>query len=212
MADKEKDKDKDKDKDKKKSDAPEKGSEKAAEAAKPKGGGLMSKTPVLMGGVMILEAAVLFAGFKFLGSGPKSAGAGVDVPSIESVEGGHGGAGAGHAAAADKKKPVEINVVDFKAPNKLTGKTYLFDVSIFVVAKGDHAEAVKTTLKNREALIRDRMRTIIAQSDPGKLSGEGEPGLETLRRQVKWQLDEILGEGMIDEVLVPKCTPFRADM
>jgi flagellar basal body-associated protein FliL len=209
MADKEKEKEKDKDK--KKSDAPEKGPEKAAEA-KAKGGGLMSKTPVLMGGAMILEAAVLFAGFKFLGSGPKNAAAGVDVPAVENVEGGHGGAAAGHAEAADKKKPVEINVVDFKAPNKLTGKTYLFDVSIFVVAKGDHAEAVKATLKNREALIRDRMRTIIAQSDPGKLSGEGEPGLETLRRQVKWQLDEILGEGMIDEVLVPKCTPFRADL
>ena len=57
-------------------------------------------------------------------------------------------------------------------------------------------------------MIKDRIRTIIAQSDPEKLGGGSEPGLETLRRQVKYQLDEIVGEGVIDEVVVPKCIPF----
>jgi flagellar basal body-associated protein FliL len=60
-------------------------------------------------------------------------------------------------------------------------------------------------------LIQDRVRTIMAQSDPEKLGGGSEPGLETLRRQVKYQLDEIIGEGMIEEVLVPRCIPFRTD-
>ena len=39
-----------------------------------KGGGLMTKTPVMLGIVMLLEAVVLFAGFKFIG-GPKNANA-----------------------------------------------------------------------------------------------------------------------------------------
>ena len=60
-------------------------------------------------------------------------------------------------------------------------------------------------------MIKDRVRTIIAQSDPEKLGGGSEPGLETLRRQVKYQLDEIIGDGMVDDVVVPKCIPFRAD-
>ena len=60
-------------------------------------------------------------------------------------------------------------------------------------------------------MIRDRIRTIIAESDPEKLGGGSEPGLETLRRQVKYQLDVIVGEGLIDEVIVPKCIPFRTD-
>lgn len=205
-----------KEKEKKKAEGSDKAAEKApAEASKAKGGGgMFTRTPVLMGVVMILEAAVLFAGMKFLGAGPKSAAAGVDLPTAG--EGGHGGAShggeQGGSGPADKKKAVEIPVVEFKAPNRLTGRTYLFDVEIRVVTKTEHAEAVKAMLKDREGLVRDRMRTIVAQSDPGKLSGEGEPGLETLRRQVKWQLDEILGEGMIDEVLVTKCTPFRTDM
>jgi len=57
----------------------------------------------------------------------------------------------------------------------------------------------------------NRIRTIIAQSDTEKLGGGSEPGLETLRRQVKYQLDEIIGEGMVEEVLVPRCIPFRAE-
>ena len=43
------------------------------------GGGLMSKLPVLLGGVMIIEAVVLFAGFKFLGAGAKPAAASVEL-------------------------------------------------------------------------------------------------------------------------------------
>jgi flagellar basal body-associated protein FliL len=196
------------------------GDKKDAKAAGAGGaGGLLSKTPVLMGGVMLLEAVVLFAGFKFLGGGsPKDADA-ATVGKLETEEGhggGHGDGKAGHgdgtkAPGLDKKKTIEINVLDFKAPNKLSGRTFLYDVSIFLVTKNEYAEQVKQTIKDRDALIKDRIRTIIAQSDPEKLGGGSEPGLETLRRQVKYQLDEIVGEQMVTEVLIPRCIPFRTD-
>jgi len=175
------------------------------------GGGLLNKTPVLLGGVMIIEAVVLFAGFKFLGSGAHAA-PGAELTVAEGGEGAHGEGGEGTSTSpTDKKKTVEINVIDFKAPNRLSGRLFLYDVSIFVVTKGEFSDKLKQIIKDREALIKDRVRTIIAQSDPDKLGGGGEPGLETLRRQVKYQLDEIIGEGMIEEVLVPRCIPFRAD-
>ena len=184
----------------------------AAEAGhSPKGGksGLLSKTPVMLGGVMFLEAVVLFAGFKMLsgGGGPKSA-EGAELATTEHVDGHDGDKKGGKA---DKRKTVEVNVLDFKAPNKQAGRTFLYDVSIYVVTKAEFADKVKTTITDREALIKDRIRTIIAQSDPEKLGGGSEPGLETLRRQVKYQLDEIIGEEMIGEVLVPRCIPFRTD-
>src|SRR5687768_14887589 len=76
------------------------------------GGGLLAKTPVVMGGVMILEAAVLFAGFKFLGGGgPRHAVA------IELSTGEKGVDGKGIDAGGNRKKLIEINIVDFKAPN-----------------------------------------------------------------------------------------------
>jgi flagellar basal body-associated protein FliL len=104
-----------------------------------------------------------------------------------------------------------LQLVDFRAPNKTSGRTFLYDVTIYVVTKSVYLDKVKTIIGDREALIKDRVRTIIAQSDPEKLGGGSEPGLETLRRQVKYQLDEIVGDGLIDEVLVPKCIPYRAD-
>jgi flagellar basal body-associated protein FliL len=179
-----------------------------------KGGGILTKLPVLLGGVMIIEAAVLFAGFKFLGSGQPQAAEGAELAEGHG-DGGHGEAGEhaehGEGASLDPKRTVEINVLSFKALNKLSGRAFLYDVTIFARTKGEYETRVTETIKANEALISDRIRTIIAQSDPEKLGGGSEPGLETLRRQVKHQLDEIIGEGMIDEVLVPKCIPFRTD-
>ena len=193
----------------KKSDAAE-----AAAAAKPAakekagggGGGLLSKTPVLLGGVMLIEAVVLFAGFKILG-GKAAPAAGAEIASGTDAEGHAKGKG-----SAEKGKTVEVPVSDFKALNKANGRTFLYDVSIFVVTKTEYEQRVKDTFKDNKALIEDRIRTIIAESDPEKLGGGSEPGLETLRRQVKYQLDRIVGEGIIDEVLVPRCIPFRTDI
>jgi flagellar basal body-associated protein FliL len=189
------------------SDKAEKKPESAAPAEKKEaaksGGGLMTKTPVLLGAAMLLEAVVLFAGFKFVGSGAKNANA-ADLTTIVKKEDDKSG-------ADDKNDTVEIPLVDSKFPNKLSGRTFLYDVTIFVTVKSDDVDKVKKIFADRDALIKDRIRTIIAQSDPEKLGGGSEPGLETLRRQVKFQLDEITGEGMIDEVLVPRCIPFRAD-
>jgi flagellar basal body-associated protein FliL len=163
---------------------------------KKKVGGLLTKTPVLLGGVMLIEAAVLFAGFKMLGgSSPKPA-PGAELAEGKGEEGAEEGGGHddGHGGGdkpkkSDKRKTIEIQVVDFKAPNKVSGRTFLFEVSIFATAKGVNEEQVKAAIKDREALIKDRIRTIIAQADPEKLVGASEPGLETLRRQVKYQLD-----------------------
>lgn len=176
---------------------------------------MLSKTPVLLGGVMIIEAIVLFAGMKFLGGSPKPA-AGAEVAAAAEEHGdGHGEAAGEHgekgAGVASTKKSVEIEVLSFRAPNKLSGRTFLYDVSIFAVTKTSNEAAVKSAIGDRKNLITDRIRTIIAQTDPEKLGGGSEPGLETLRRQVKYQLDQIVGEGLIDEVLVPRCIPFRTD-
>jgi len=166
-------------------------------------GAMLAKTPVLLGGVMLIEAVVLFAGFKFLGGGPPPA-AGAEL-----VEPADGHDEAGETGVASDW--TEIKVVEFRAPNKISGRLLLIDVSIYMAVKSEYEQRATEMLKAREALIADRIRTIIAQSDPERLGGEAEPGLETLRRQIKYQLDEILGEGIVEEVLVPRCIPIRAD-
>lgn len=204
------------------------GDEKAAK----KGGimALLTKLPVLLGGAMVIEAAVLLIGVKLLVGGPDTAKAadvslehgaekesGHDAPKADAghdapkADAGHGDAAAAPAAEKiDPKKLYEVQVVAFRAPNARSGKTFLYDVNIVAVVKGKNKAAIENAIKERGNLLNDRIRTIIGQSEPAKL-GASEPGLETLRRQVKYQLDEIVGEGMVDEVLVPRCTPFRTD-
>jgi flagellar basal body-associated protein FliL len=193
-------------------DKEKKGEEKspaAAPAAEKKagggggGGGLLKSTPALLGVVMVVEAAVLFGGFKMLGGGPK------DSHGAEPHDGKH--ATDDKHAKPDPKTLVEVAVLEFKAPNRVNGNSYLYDVKIYVSAKPDNQKALTDVITARSATIQDRVRTIISQSDPSKLGGGTEPGLETLRRQVKYQLDEIVGEGMVEEVLIPKCIPYRSE-
>jgi flagellar basal body-associated protein FliL len=179
----------------------------AAEGKK-KGGGFLTKTPVILGAVMLVEAVVLIGGFKFISGGPKTAAA-VELPAEPTGKDGEAGAKGG---PTDLKAPVEIQLVDFRAPNKQGGRSFLYDVNIFVTTKTVTGDKVKDLITARDALIKDRIRTIIAEMDPDKLGGGSEPGLETLRRQVKYQLDQILGDDkLIDEVLVPRCIAFRTD-
>jgi flagellar basal body-associated protein FliL len=181
------------------------GKEASAEGGAKKGSPL-AKTPVILGAVMLIEAVVLIGGFKFIGGGRPSAAAAVEI----APEGG-GKEGDGKGAPADDKAPVELQLVDFRAPNKQSGRTFIYDVSMFVTTKTITQDKVKDLISSRDALIKDRIRTIIAEMDPDKLGGGSEPGLETLRRQVKYQLDQIIGDGLVDEVLVPRCIAFRTD-
>lgn len=185
--------------------APEAAQGESKGKAKAKGGGLLTKLPVLLGGVMLIEGAVLFAGFKMFGAKPHAS----DGATLATSDSGDGAAG--DKGTAKKGKTVEIPVGDYKALNRTNGRTFLYDISIYVVTKSENEPKVNDALKDSKALIEDRIRTIIAESDPEKLGGGSEPGLETLRRQVKYQLDRIVGDGVIDEVLVPRCIPFRTD-
>lgn len=217
------------------------------ESAPKKKGGLLTKTPVLVGGIMLIEAIALFGAVKFLGIGaPKAAQAevtlkqakdGEDAGAAEgeaaagkaeegkeekkdekAAEGGHeGGEGEGGKAAAPKedpnaKKPVngvqEVDVVNFKATNRQSGKPYVYQVEVVALVKVSNLKKVENVLKGRKSTLEDRIRTIIAQSDPDKLSASSEPGLETLRRQIKHEVELLSGEGSIIEIVVPKCLGF----
>ena len=77
------------------------------------------------------------------------------------------------------------------------------------VVEQSQTEKVQILLDNREATIHDRLAKLVRSADPRQLE---EPGLETLRRQIKHEMEQIVGqEGFFKEVLIPKCTPFRAD-
>jgi len=179
-----------------------------AAAAKAGGGGMLGKTPVLLGGAMLIEAVVLFAGFKFITGGAKNANAADLTTQVKKDDAPDGDK---TAATEDDNATAEIPLLEARFPNKRSGRAYLYDLKIVLSVKKESADKVKSIVTEHDALIQDRVRTIIAETDPDKLGGGAEPGLETLRRQVKYQLDEIVGDGLIDDVLIPQCLPFPAE-
>jgi flagellar basal body-associated protein FliL len=139
-------------------------------------------------------------------------GKGAEKPAAEGDKGAEKGEAKGEAGPKAPKSPfVEIELTNFRAPNMQSGHRIVYDIQIFASVRRANETKMRALIKDRKATVEDRIRTIIATLDPEKLGGGSEPGLETLRRQVKYALDEVAGESLINEVLISRCLPYRAD-
>jgi flagellar basal body-associated protein FliL len=95
----------------------------------------------------------------------------------------------------------EVKLAECKTFNKETGKLVLFHIRVSVLVKMMDAERVRKTVEARQARIDDRVNTIIRSAEPRHLN---EPGLETLKRRLKFELDRIFGDPrLVHEVLIP---------
>lgn len=158
---------------------------------KKKGGGLPVKMIGVALAVVLLEVATVVMTMMMAG-GPKKAIAEVPI----------------HVEKEAVEKDAEVPIIEAKLPNNQTGRLFLYDLNVVAKVSEKDKTKVEELLKERQAEVKDRIRTIIASSDPKSLS---EPGLETLRRQLGYQLEQDLGHDLIKELLIPKCTPFRAE-
>ena len=112
------------------------------------------------------------------------------------------------ATAAAVEKDVEVKLVEAKLSNSQSGRLWLYDMQVVAKVSEKSKEKLTALFAEHESEIRDRIRTIIASSDPKSLA---EPGLETIRRQIAYQLEQDIGKDLVKEVLIPKCTPIRAE-
>ena len=155
----------------------------------------------LIGGVMVVEGIAVFAATRFF-SGPAKVEAG--VPGLAGGEAGEHGGGA---------KPVvsekEIVVAAFRAMNDRTGHNIIYDMKIYGRVAGDAADKVQKVLEEKKASVEDRMAKVIRAADPQFFK---EPGLETLRRQIKHEVDAVLGDAnAVQEILIPSLMWYSAD-
>ncbi|MBN1345957.1 MAG: hypothetical protein JXQ73_24920 [Phycisphaerae bacterium] len=156
----------------------------------------------ILAGVMLLEGVGLYVGMKMFGAGPEQA-----------------TAEEGLVDKAQKKisERPEVPIAKLKVPNRKTGKNYLYDIEVaatIIVPEGKTTDEFKAEiteqLKARENSIEDRLSFLIRSANPQELD---EPGLVTMRRQIKAELGKIFNdEKLFDEVLLPRWTPLRADM
>lgn len=159
---------------------------------KKKGGGMKM---IMVGAVVVILEVATVGVTWMMSAGPKRAHA-VEVPTSAPAE------------VVEKSVEIPLFTPPMKLPNAQSGRLYLYDIELVAVVEEKNKHKMEEMLKEKKAAVLDRIRTIVASSDPKSLS---EPGLETLRRQIGYQLEQDLGHDLVKELLIPKCTPFRAE-
>lgn len=149
--------------------------------------------------VAVVEGAGFFAASTMFGGGPKLA---YGEESGENVL-------AGEEPAADATT-VEVSVLSkFKVPNRKSGRLMLFDLDLSVKVPSARAEEMKTLVTERQSEISDRVARIVRNASPEQLL---EAELKSIRVQFIHAFGEIARDAeLVQEVLIPRCVPIRAD-
>lgn len=147
------------------------------------------KSVIILAAIMVLEAVGFFLVMSI-----------TDPEKADAVE--------TEVAAEQKEELSEEMLLRAKVPNRRTGRLYLYDIEVSVICSKENGPMVQEITSRNEARIRDALYTIIAKADPEFLD---EPDRQTLKRQIEAALEDIYGEGMIKEVLIPDLTPYRGD-
>jgi flagellar basal body-associated protein FliL len=149
-------------------------------------------TIAIFGGVMLIEGVAIFACMKFLGSDPDPThGMQEMVPTTKPWE-----------------ESKELALAQVRVPNNNGARTVLYSVKIVLRVHHDDASKIKEFMENRKNTIDDIISRVIRSADEKHFA---EPGLETLKRQIGFELSTLLGdEHVIEQVLIPECTPLPA--
>jgi flagellar basal body-associated protein FliL len=149
-------------------------------------------TFAVFGGIMLIEGVAIFAAMKSLGHEPD--------PTV------------GMEIHAPTSKPwdasTELPVVQIRVPNSRGARTMLYSVKVVARVEQSHVEEAKAFLEKRKSTIEDVIGRVIRSADAAHLA---EPGLETLKRQVRYEMNTLMGDAhLIEQVLIPECMPLSA--
>ena len=168
-----------------------------AGATPAKSGGI--KTMVVVGGLLILEAAVFAALFVVFLREPSTSTAALLEPN-ESED----------AAMVE----VPLKVVGERLGNRKQGTLFIYDTEVFVYVRARNRDRMEAEIERLSADLRAEIRGLWRTSDPRHFE---EPGLETLTRQVTALISEragtdpVSGEPYILRAVVSMMPGFRAD-
>lgn len=187
-------------------------------------GGLPKKTIVVVLALLAVEAVAVFGAVMMFGK-PS------EVRGVE-LEHGH---------VDEGEKLVEIPVVREKFTNNSSGRVWIWDAEVVLVAKLKHAgeapseeaeddghggghddhgdshghagATLRTELDQKRAQVRTGIGAIFSGAQHSYFT---EPGRETLSRQIREYLRDVFGEDAeghprVHEVVIPKCLGFPAD-
>ncbi|MEK6797725.1 MAG: flagellar basal body-associated FliL family protein [Planctomycetota bacterium] len=167
-----------------------------------------SKLPlIIVGSLMLGEGVAVFVLAKALLLPPPATAEGgeehADAEASASEEHGSESKGGEHGLGgkADGHTTAEIELADCRPSNTMTGRLVTFRIHVSALVLQSDTEKAANLVKANQARINDRVNFIIRAAEPQHLK---EPGLDTIKRKLKAELDRVLGEeNLIKEVLVP---------
>lgn len=165
----------------------------------------LKKTPLIVAGILIVEAIVIVGAMKVL-SGPPASVSAVEI--------------AADTPTSAEDKIVETLVLDAKMPNNKSGVTYIYAAEIYVQVKHKHLEKVKAEIEQFQNEIKADITAIWRTAEPQHFQ---EPRLENLTRKVYALLSERFGtektaanpaaapQPIVHKVVIVMSTGFRVD-
>lgn len=180
----------------------------SAGSAAPAASGSKKKVMIVVGALMLLEGVGVFAVMHLMRPAPATASA-----SEEMHTDGHGdehGDGHGGGSMAATGEFAEIVIGPSDSVNARDGRAYVYHVEVSALVRVSKKDTAKMLVESRGGTIRDRIDTVLRNAEPKVLS---EPGLETLRRQLKSELDKISkDEKLVEEILITRFLKTRSNL
>ncbi len=156
---------------------------------------------VLVAALMAAEGVGVFFVAKMLSGSPAAAHG--DEPALTS--GDHGdqhGAGSPGEGGGIVDQYGEVQIADCKPSNVMAGKLIVCHIRVSALVAAADLERTRALVLAKQARLEDCVNTVIRSAEPKHL---GEPGLETIKRRLKHDLDVIFGdEKLVQKVLVPQ--------
>ncbi|MCP4593132.1 MAG: hypothetical protein GY842_20545 [bacterium] len=166
--------------------------EQTIEDAAPSSGKKKIITLGVVGGIMLLEGVGIFMLARMTGEPAPSEAGEAMVDPLQLIE----------------QMDVEVLLGECDAINRKSGDAVVVHLTLSGRVSADNVERVTQLIEKRQNTIRDRVQMILRSADPQHLN---EPNLDTLKRQVKTEVDKILGEEeLVLEVLIPQILQSRA--
>lgn len=154
------------------------------------------KTPAIVAGLMLTEGVGIFLIMKMVSPAPQVARAADEMGTADDPLG--------------LNNRVEIVLCDISAFNRKEGRLFVYNATISVLVDADDQDKIARFVEVREQSIKDRIQVIFRSADPKDL---GDPGLESIKRQLVFELNNLLGgKELIRDVLIPKLLQSRANL
>ncbi len=145
----------------------------------------------LVGGIMVVEGMAIFMGMKMLGSNPD--------PTVGMERG-------LTPTTRPWEESQEISVAKVRVLNSNGPKAMLYNVKVVTRVHHSNQARVQEFIEGRKSTVEDAISRVIRSAEERHL---GEPGLETLKRQIRHELGGLLGDdNLIEQVLIPECMPM----